>query len=86
MVKMSVGGRQSAAPGNLLATDDGRIRLDLTAVRAFRLFPILSIQEMGHTAELFGSTLQGLNLFAQLGLFGLLLSEHFIDISHATAS
>jgi hypothetical protein len=55
-------------------------------VRTFRLFPILSIQEMGHTAELFGGTLQGLNLFAQLGLFGLLLSEHFIDISHATAS
>jgi hypothetical protein len=30
--------------------------------------------------------LQGLNLFAQLGLFGLFFTEHLVDISHETAS
>jgi len=46
------------------------------------LFFILRVQEVSHAAQLFRCRLQGFNLLAQLGLFGLLLPEHLVDISH----
>ena len=70
----------------ILLRADGRRRTTALAVYAFFLFLVLSIQEVGYTAELLGRTLQGFDLLAQLSLFGLFLPEHFVDISHATAS
>src|SRR5579864_1689357 len=49
-------------------------------------FLFLRIQEVGHVAQLFGCRLQSLDLLASLGLFGLLLAKHLVDISHETAS
>jgi hypothetical protein len=41
---------------------------------------------MGYAAKLLSGGLQGFDLFAQLSLLGLLLSEYFINILHDTAS
>ena len=48
-------------------------------------FVFFSIQKMSYVAELFRGVLERLNLLSQLRLFGLLLTEHFMDISHDAA-
>jgi hypothetical protein len=40
---------------------------------------------MGNAAELFRSGLQGLNLFSQLSLLGLLSAQYLMDILHDTS-
>jgi hypothetical protein len=40
---------------------------------------------MGNVAELLRSVLQLLDLLAQLCLFGLLLAEYFMNVSHRAA-
>jgi hypothetical protein len=59
------------------------MKLTVVAVRAFL---ILRVQEVSHTPKLFRGGLEGLNLLAQLGLFSLFFAQHFVDISHETAS
>jgi hypothetical protein len=53
-------------------------------VAAVLAFLIFRVQEVSHTPELFRRRLQSLNLFAQLSLFGLFLTQHLVDISHET--
>src|SRR5579864_6812674 len=45
-------------------------------------FIVLSVEQVSHIAKLFSSGLQRLDLLAKLGLFGLLLAENLVDISH----
>lgn len=42
----------------------------------------VSVQEMGNVAKLLGRVLERLDLFPQLRLLGLLLTEYFMNISH----
>jgi hypothetical protein len=60
--------------------------MKLTVVAAVLAVLILRVQEVSHTPELFRGRLEGFDLFAQLGLFGLFFTQHFVDISHETAS
>jgi hypothetical protein len=60
--------------------------MKLTVVAAVLAFIVLRVQKVSHTPKLFRSGLKGLNLLAQLGLFGLFFAQHFVDISHETAS
>jgi hypothetical protein len=46
------------------------------------LFFLIVVEQVSHTAELFGGTLQSFNLFAQLRLFRLFLMKYFVDIPH----
>ena len=45
----------------------------------------ISLKEMGYVAKLLGGVLERLNLLAQLCLFGLLLAQDFMNISHDAA-
>lgn len=42
----------------------------------------ISVQEMGNVPKLLGCVLERLNLLPQLRLLGLLLTEHFMNVSH----
>jgi hypothetical protein len=46
------------------------------------LFFLIVVEQVGHTAELFGGSLQSFDLLAQLCLFRLFLMKYFVDIPH----
>jgi len=50
----------------------------------FTLF-VIPVKEMSNVAKLFSGVLKLFNLLSQLRLLGLLLPQHFMDISHGAA-
>lgn len=46
-------------------------------------FVTLVVEQVSHAAELLGSGLQSFDLFAQLGLLCLFLTQHLVDIPHS---
>jgi len=54
----------------------------LAVTFATLFFIVLSIQQVGDIAQLFGGGLKRFDLLAQLRLLRLLLTENLVDISH----
>jgi hypothetical protein len=56
--------------------------MELLKASARGLLLAVFVQQVGHGSQLFSGSLQGLNLFRQLGLLSLLLAQHFMYVSH----